>query len=69
MNIPCLKVVLLWGVLARPAVGGRAIPTDFTFRDAFLHEIQQQLDEELGRRDEYRTNGVGLLAGYGEGIG
>ena len=64
-----LWVVLLWGVLARPRRGGRAIPTDFPFRNGFLHGIQQQLDEDLGWREVYRTNGVGLPPGYGAGIG
>ena len=64
-----LWVVLLWGVLARPRRGGRAIPDDFPFRDGFLHGIQQQLDDELGWRSEYRTNGVGLPSGYGDAIG
>jgi hypothetical protein len=59
----------LWRVLARPAAGGRAIPADFSFRDGSLHGIQQQLDEELGWREEYRTNGVGLPPGYGDAIG
>ena len=64
-----LWIVLLWGLLARPRRGGRAIPTDFSFRDGFLHGIQQHLDNELGWREEYRTNGVGLPTGYGDAIG
>ncbi|HZD43873.1 MAG TPA: ISH3 family transposase, partial [Methanomicrobiales archaeon] len=59
-----LWLVVQWGVLAQPRRGGRALPVDFTFGDAFLHGIEQELDDELGWRKRYRTNGIGLPTGY-----
>jgi len=64
-----LWVVLQWAVLARPRRGGRALPVAFTFGDAFLHGIEQVLDDELGWKEQHRTNGVGLPAGYEHGLG
>ena len=64
-----LWVVLQWAVLARPRRGGRALPVEFTFSDAFLHGIEQELDDELGWKKKHRTNGVGLPVGYDHGLG
>jgi hypothetical protein len=64
-----LWLVLQWAVLARPRRGGRALPVGFTFSDAFLHGIEQVLDEELGWKKKHRTNGEGLPAGYEHGLG
>ncbi len=64
-----LWIVLQWGVLARPRRGGRDLPVDFTFDDAFLHGIERELDDDLGWREKYRTNGKGLPAGSDHGIG
>jgi hypothetical protein len=64
-----LWVVLQWAVLARPRRGGRALPVEFTFSDAFLHGIEQELDDELGWKKKHRTNGVGLPVGYEHGLG
>jgi hypothetical protein len=64
-----LWVVLEWAVLARPRRGGRALPAEFTFSDAFLHGIEEVLDEELGWKKEHQTNGVGLPAGCELGLG
>ena len=59
-----LWLVLQWAVLAQPRCGGRALPETFAFSDAFLHGIEQVLDDELGRKEKYRTNGEGLPPGY-----
>jgi hypothetical protein len=64
-----LWLVLQWAVLARPRRGGRALPTDFTFSDAFLHGIEQVLDDELGWKQKHRTNSEGLPPGYEHGLG
>jgi len=64
-----LWVVLQWAVIARPRRGGRALPVEFTFSDAFLHGIEQELDDELGWKKKHRTNGVGLPVGYDHGLG
>jgi hypothetical protein len=40
-----------------------------TFSDAFLHGIERVLDDELGWREKYRTNGVGLPVGCDHGLG
>lgn len=64
-----LWIVLQWAVLARPRRGGRALPTDFTFGDAFLHGIEEVLDDELGWKTKHRTNGEGLPAGHEHGLG
>ncbi|CCC40405.1 ISH3-like element ISHwa12 family transposase [Haloquadratum walsbyi] len=64
-----LWVVLQWAVLARPRRGGRALPTDFTFNNAFLHGVEEVLDDELGWKDEHQTNGQGLPAGHEHGLG
>lgn len=64
-----LWVVLQWAVLATPRRGGRALPVEFTFSDAFLHGIEDVLDDELGWKEKHRTNGVGLPAGYDHGLG
>ena len=63
-----LWVVLQWAVLAAPQRGGRALPMEFTFSDAFLHGVERVLDDELGWKEKYRTNGVGLPAGYDHGL-
>jgi hypothetical protein len=63
-----LWVVLQWAVLAAPQRGGRALPVEFTFGDAFLHGVERVLDDELGWKEKYRTNGVGLPAGYDHGL-
>jgi len=64
-----LWIVLQWAVLARPRRGGRVLPVDFTFSDAFLHGIEQRLDEELGWKKKHRTNGQGLPTGHDHGLG
>lgn len=64
-----LWLVVQWAVLARPRRGGRALPVAFTFGDAFLHGIEQVLDDELGWKEKHRTNGVGLPAGCDHGLG
>jgi len=64
-----LWIVLQWAVLARPRRGGRALPTDFTFGDAFLHGIEEVLDDELGWKTKHQTNGEGLPAGHEHGLG
>ena len=57
MRLPKLKRILQWAVLAQPRRGGRALPVAFTFGDAFLHGIEQVLDNELGWKEKHRTNG------------
>ena len=69
MEFPRLKHILQWAVLARPRRGGRALPKTLAFGDAFLHGIEQVLDDELSWKEEYRTNGEGLPAGYEHGLG
>ncbi|RJX49974.1 ISH3 family transposase, partial [Halonotius pteroides] len=64
-----LWLVVQWAVLAQPRRGGRALPVAFTFGDAFLHGIEQVLDDELGWKEEHRTNGQGLPTGYDHGLG
>ena len=64
-----LWIVIQWGVLAAPRRGGRALPVEFTFGDAFLHGIEGVLDDELGWKEKHRTNGVGLPAGCDHGLG
>ena len=64
-----LWLILQWAVLARPRRGGRALPDEFTFSDAFLHGIERVLDDELGWTEKHRTNGEGLPAGYEHGLG
>jgi len=64
-----LWIVLQWAVIAHPRRGGRSIPDDFTFNDAFLHGIEQVLDEELGWKEKHRTNGEGLPPCYEHGLG
>ncbi len=56
-------------MLARPRRGGRALPVEFAFGDAFLHGIEQVLDDELGWKEKFRTNGEGLPPGYDHGLG
>ncbi|WP_273838784.1 ISH3 family transposase [Halococcus sp. PRR34] len=63
-----LWVVLQWAVLAQPRRGGRALPVEFTFSDGFLHGVERVLDDELGWKEKYRTNGVGLPAGCDHGL-
>lgn len=63
-----LWLVVQWAVLARPRRGGRALPRDFTFSDAFLHGIERVLDDELGWKTKHRTNGEGLPQGYEHGL-
>jgi hypothetical protein len=48
-------------VLARARRVGLALPVAFTFGDAFLEEIKQVLDDELGWKGKHRTNGEGPL--------
>ena len=64
-----LWIVIQWAVLAAPRRGGRALPVEFTFGDAFLHGTEGVLDDELGWKEKHRTNGVGLPAGYDHGLG
>jgi len=64
-----LWLVVQWAVLARPRRGGRALPVEFTFSDAFLHGIERVLDDELGWKTKHRTNGEGLPQGYEHGLG
>ena len=64
-----LWLVVQWAVLAQPQRGGRALPVEFTFGDSFLHGIERELDDELGWKERYRTNGVGLPAGCDHGFG
>lgn len=64
-----LWIVLQWAVLAQPRRGGRALPTEFTFSDGFLHGIEEVLDDELGWKKKHRTNGEGLPAGHEHGLG
>jgi len=63
-----LWVVLQWAVLAQPRRGGRALPVEFTFSDGFLHGVERVLDDELGWKEQYRTNRIGLPAGYDHGL-
>ena len=63
-----LWVVLQWAVLAQPRRGGRALPVEFTFSDGFLHGVERVLDDELGWKEQYRTNRIGLSAGYDHGL-
>jgi len=63
-----LWIVLSWAVLAQPRRGGRALPVGFTFSDAFLHGIEQVLDDELGWRKKYQTNREGIPTGYDHGL-
>jgi hypothetical protein len=64
-----LWLVLQWAVLAQPRRGGRAIPEEFTFSDAFLHGIETVLDDELGWKEKHQTNGEGLPPCYDHGLG
>ena len=64
-----LWIVIQWAMLAAPQRGGRALPVEFTFSDAFLHGIEAVLDDELGWKEKHRTNGVGLPAGCDHGFG
>ncbi|RLM88039.1 ISH3 family transposase [Haloarcula sp. Atlit-7R] len=64
-----LWLVVQWAVLAQPRRGGRALPVEFTFSDAFLHGIERVLDDELGWKTKHRTNGFGLPVGYEHGLG
>jgi len=63
-----LWVVLQWAMLAQPRRGGRALPVEFTFSDGFLHGVERVLDDKLGWKEKYRTNGIGLPAGYDHGL-
>ena len=42
------------GGARRPRRGRRAIPMAFTLGDAFLHGIEQMLDDELGWKQKHR---------------
>jgi hypothetical protein len=64
-----LWIVLQWAVFARPRRGGRALPGAFAFGDAFLHGIEEVLDDELGWKKKHRTNDVGLPVGCDHGLG
>jgi hypothetical protein len=64
-----LWLVVQWAVLARPRRGGRALLAEFAFGDAFLHGLEQMLDDELGWKEKHRTNGEGLPPGYEHGLG
>ena len=59
-----LWLLVRWAVVARPAGGGRDLPTWFTFT-VFSEWIAHRLDEQLGRRWRVRTNEVGIPATYG----
>ena len=61
--------MLQWAVLAHPRRGGRVLPDKFTFSDAFLYGIEEVLDEELGWKDKWQTNGEGLPSCYDHGLG
>ena len=50
-------------VVARPDVGGRDLPTRFTFT-TFREWITHELDAELGRRWSVPTNGTGVPDSY-----
>ena len=52
-----------WGVLAQPRRGGRELPIWFRF-EVFREWIAHALDEDLERRWEAPTNGVGIPAPY-----
>ena len=52
-----------WGVLAQPRRGGRELPAWFRF-EVFREWIAHDLDEDLERRWEAPTNGVGILDTY-----
>ena len=64
-----LWLVLQWAVLAQPRRGGRVLPIEFTFNDSFLHGIEMKLDDELGWKEKYETNGEGLPPCYDHGLG
>ena len=64
-----LWLVLQWAVLARPRRGGRALPVEFTFGDAFLHGVVRELNRDLEWKEEHRTNGTGLPPGCDHGLG
>jgi len=64
-----LWLVLQWAVIAQPRRGGRSLPDTFTFTDAFLHGIEEVLDEELSWKEKHRTNGEGLPPCYDHGLG
>ena len=61
--------MLQWAVLTRLRRGGRALRKTFAFCDAFLHGIERVLDDEVGWKGKYRTDGEGLPAGYEHGLG
>ena len=69
MRLPKLKRILQWAVLAQPRRGGRVLPVEFTFNDSFLHGIEMKLDDELGWKEKYETNGEGLPPCYDHGLG
>ena len=58
-----LWLVVRWGVLAQPRRGGRELPAWFRF-EVFREWIDHDLDEDLERRWEVPTNGVGIPASY-----
>ena len=58
-----LWLVVRWGVLAQPRRGGRELPTWFRF-EVFREWIAHDLDEDLERRWEAPTNGVGIPDAY-----
>jgi hypothetical protein len=58
-----LWLVLRWAVVARPRRGGRDLRETFTF-SVFCDWIAHRLDQELERRWELPTNGVGIPQTY-----
>ena len=64
-----LWLVVQWAVIARTRRGGRALPVEFAFGDAFLRGIEHVLDDELGWKEKLQTNGEGLPPGCEHGLG
>ena len=58
-----LWLVVRWGVLARPRCGGRELSAWFRF-EVPCEWLAHDLDEDLERRWEAPTNGVGILDAY-----
>ncbi|SDJ86709.1 Transposase DDE domain-containing protein [Halovenus aranensis] len=63
-----LWLVLRWTVVARPRRGGRNLPEQFTFQ-TFCDWIRHELEAELERRWEIKTNGVGVRDAYASAAG
>ncbi len=52
-----------------PRRGGRALPVESAFGNAFLHGIEQVLDDELSWKEKFQTDGEGLPPGYEHRLG